>query len=145
MTRRENLAPIALFVYNRLEYLRQTVEALQKNELAADSDLIVFCDGPKNLATANDFKKINAVRDYVKVISGFKSVSVIENVVNKGLSNAIFSGVTEVIHKYGKVIVLEDDLVTSPYFLRFMNEGLERKKDDGQKTLFTKPSNPNRP
>ena len=115
------LAPIVLFVYNRPWHTQQTVEALQKNELAAESDLYIFADGPK---TAND-EKVNEVRKYIKTITGFKSVTIFEKEKNCGLANSVIAGVTEIINKFGEVIVVEDDIVTSKYFLKFINEALD--------------------
>jgi len=122
-----NLAPIALFTYNRPWHTQQTVEALQKNELAEDSELFVFSDGPKS---EDDKKDVQAVRAYLKTITGFKSITVIEREQNLGLAQSIITGVTEIVNKYGRVIVLEDDIVTSPYFLKFMNDALEFYKDE---------------
>lgn len=121
-------APAALFVYNREEHTQQTVEALQKNMLAQQTDLYIFSDAPKK---EEDVSKVKAVREYVKSIpkDGFRNINLIEQDTNKGLAKSIIDGVTYVIEKYGKVIVLEDDLVTSKYFLRYMNEGLEKYKD----------------
>lgn len=116
------LAPIALFVYNRPWHIQQTVEALRKNELAASSELFIFSDGPKS---EKDREKVCAVREYCKTITGFKSVALIERALNLGLANSIITGVTDVINRCGRIIVLEDDMVTSPYFLKFMNEALE--------------------
>jgi hypothetical protein len=116
-----NLAPITLFVYNRPWHTRQTIEALQKNELAEDSELFIFSDGPKNEAAEEDVRE---VRGYIRTVSGFKNISIIERAKNWGLAASIIDGVTKVLNEYGRVIVLEDDLVTSPYFLRFMNEAL---------------------
>ena len=121
------LAPIVLFVYKRPWHTKQTVEALQKNELANDSDLFIFSDGPK---TERDVEKVKEVRNYIKSIYGFKKITVIEREKNWGLAANIIDGVTTIINEYGKIIVLEDDLVTSPYFLRFMNEALEMYKDE---------------
>jgi hypothetical protein len=115
-------APIALFVYNRPWHARQTVEALLKNELAAESDLIVFSDGPKR---AEEASLIAKVREYVHSISGFRSVRVVEREQNLGLAPSVIAGVSEVVNEYGKLIVMEDDLVTSPFFLRFINDALE--------------------
>lgn len=123
------LAPIVLFVYNRPDHTRQTVEALQKNFLAKDSELFVFSDAPKNEAATSG---VAEVRKYLYTISGFKKVSVIERVENWGLAKSIIQGVTEIVKKYGRVIVLEDDLVTSSHFLEFMNQGLEVYKDDAK-------------
>lgn len=122
-----NLAPIVLFVYNRPDHTRQTVEALQKNELSSASELFIYSDAPKNEdATA----KVNEVREYIKTIDGFKKVTIVERDKNWGLANSIIDGVTKIVNDYGKIIVLEDDLVTSPYFLKFMNEALEYYKDE---------------
>jgi hypothetical protein len=122
-----NLAPIALFVYNRLELVQQTILNLQKNYLAKDSDLFIFSDGPKD---DEDNIKIINVRNYLKKITGFKSVKIIERDKNIGLANSIISGVTEIANQYEKIIVLEDDMVTSPYFLQYMNESLDFYKDE---------------
>lgn len=115
-------APICLFTYNRLEETKQTVGALQQNYLAPKSELFIFSDGPKN---QNATSKINAVRAFLKTIDGFKTVTIFEAEQNKGLANSIIEGVTQTIKRYGKVIVLEDDLVSSPNFLDFMNQSLD--------------------
>ena len=118
-----NLAPVVLFTYNRPWHLRQTVEALQKNELAADSELFIFSDGPK---TDSDVYKVEEVRKYIKTIDGFKNITIVERDKNWGLADNIIDGVTRIVNQYGKIIVLEDDLVTGPYFLRFMNDALDK-------------------
>lgn len=117
-----NLAPIALFVYNRPEHTKQTIAALQKNILASASDLFIFCDGVKNLENQS---AVDEVRNYLQNISGFKSVVLIKREKNLGLAESIITGVSEIVAKFGKVIVLEDDLVTAPHFLEFMNEALD--------------------
>lgn len=122
------LAPVCLFTYNRLSETKQTVEALKNNYLASTSELFIFSDGPKDDASA---KKVNEVREYLKTINGFKSITIYESTTNKGLANSIISGVTKIIEKHGKVIVLEDDLITSPNFLNFNNQALDfYKKND---------------
>ena len=121
------LAPIALFVYNRLDHTRQTVEALQKNELANVSELFIYSDAAKN---ENAKAKVDEVREYIKTIDSFKKVTIIERDKNWGLADSIIDGVTKIVNEYGKIIVLEDDLVTSPYFLKFMNEALEFYRDE---------------
>ena len=120
-----SLSPIILFVYNRPWHTRQTVEALQKNELAAESDLFIFADGPKPDASEECLAKIEEVRQYIHAIDGFKSITIEEAPKNKGLANSVIAGVTKIINKFGKVIVVEDDIVTHPFFLRFMNKALE--------------------
>lgn len=115
------LAPIVLFTYRRPIHVRQTVEALLLNEEAADSDLIIYSDGVKDEDSKDGVEK---TRSYIRSITGFKSIQIIERPKNVGLANNIIDGVTSVVDKYGRVIVVEDDLITSPFFLRYMNEGL---------------------
>lgn len=123
----ENLAPIVLFVYNRPWHTQQTVEALQKNELAQESELFIYCDAAKNDAVK---QSVQDVRSYIQSIDGFKKITIIEREKNWGLANSIIDGVTKIVNQYGKIIVLEDDLVASPYFLRFMNEALTKYKNE---------------
>ena len=123
-----SLAPIALFVFNRLDHTRRTVAALQKNILADQSDLIIYSDGPKD--TAESRASVLAVREYLTTIAGFKSVKIIEREKNFGLAQSIISGVSEVIAQSGKIIVLEDDMLSSRHFLEYMNEGLTNYQND---------------
>lgn len=120
-------APITLFVYNRLDHTRRTVDSLKQNLLAQESDLIIFSDASKSELQA---AKVRDVRDYISQISGFKSITIVERETNYGLAKSIIDGVTKVVNKYGRTIVLEDDLVTSAYFLKYMNEALEKYADD---------------
>ena len=119
-----NLAPIAIFVYNRPNHTRQTLEALSQNELAQQSKLYVFADGPKEKADAEDINNINETRAIVKSKNWCKEVIVIEKEGNSGLAASIIGGVTMIVNQYGKIIVLEDDIVTGKGFLKYMNEGL---------------------
>jgi len=121
------LSPIVLFVYNRPSHTRYTVEALKQNQLACESDLFIFSDGPKSEA---DIFSVKEVRDYIKKVDGFKKIFTIERERNYGLAANIIDGVTNIISRYGRAIVLEDDLITSPFFLRFMNDALEFYKDE---------------
>ena len=114
-------APIALFVYKRLSHLQCTVAALQANMLAGESELYVFSDGPRSAFEAS---QVHAVRSYLDTVTGFGAVHIIAHAENRGLGLSIISGVTEVCRQHGRVIVVEDDLITSPYFLRYMNEAL---------------------
>ena len=123
----ENLAPIVVFTYNRLWHTKQTIEALQKNDLAEESELYIFSDGPKNKDSSNE---VNDVREYIKKIDGFKKITIIERDKNWGLARSIIDGVSTVVNEHGKLIVLEDDLVTSPHFLSFMNANLSLYKDN---------------
>jgi len=122
-----NFAPIVLFTYKRLWHTKQTVEALQKNLYADQSELFIFSDGAKN---EKDELKVKEVREYLKTIKGFKKIEIIERDKNWGLANNIIDGVTEIVNNFGKVIVLEDDIITSPYFLKYMNEALERYEEE---------------
>jgi glycosyltransferase involved in cell wall biosynthesis len=115
------LAPIILFTYNRPVHTQQTVSALLKNKLAADSDIIIFSDFPK---TEQTVESVEQTRKYLKTITGFRSVKIVERNRNFGLANNVIDGVTKIVNQYGKIIVLEDDLLTSPYFLQYMNEAL---------------------
>lgn len=124
-----DFAPIVLFTYNRPDHVKQTIEALQKNEFASDSDLIIYSDGAKD---KTDELAINETRKYLHTVEGFKSVQIIEREKNWGLAESLIDGITSVVDKYGKVIVMEDDLLTSPYYLRFMNQALEKYSDDDQ-------------
>jgi FkbM family methyltransferase len=126
MKSNNNLAPIVLFIYNRPIHTYQTVEALKKNNLAKNSHLFIYSDGVKDEET---YKEVQKVRDYIKTINGFKTITIIERDKNYGLANNIIDGVTKIINDYGKIIVLEDDLITSKYFLTFMNDALTIYKD----------------
>ena len=120
------LAPVVLFVYNRIEHLKKSLESLKNNELASESELFIFSDGPKN---AKDKLKVDAVRAYLKGASGFKQIKIAESPQHLGLKKSVISGVSGILEKYGKVIVVEDDLLTSPNFLVFMNKALDFYKD----------------
>jgi len=115
-------APVALFTYNRPWHTQQTLDALKKNLLAENTNLFIFSDGPKN---AGDTTKVNEVRSITRSISGFKGIEFVEKERNNGLSKSIVSGVSEIIDRFGRVIVLEDDMVTNPFFLTYMNQALE--------------------
>jgi len=116
-----NFAPIVLFTFNRLWHTQQTIEALKKNEESSSSELIIYSDGPRS---EKDIEKVLAVRNYLSTVSGFKSVKIFESQFNKGLAKSIISGVTQTLKNHETVIILEDDMITSPYFLTYMNQAL---------------------
>ena len=118
-------APIILFAFNRLNALKNTVASVLQNTEAAESDLFVFVDGARE-HKEGEKKQVHDVQEYVKTITGFKSLTYTFSEKNKGLGASIIAGVTEVINKYGRAIVLEDDLIVQPNFLAFMNQGLDR-------------------
>jgi len=115
------IAPIALFAYRRPAHLARAAASLVANPEAAQTDLFVFCDGAKH---AGQQAAVDAVRRVARGIRGFRSVSIVEQARNLGLAASVISGVTRVLEEHESVIVVEDDLVVSPFFLRFMNESL---------------------
>lgn len=122
-----DLSPILLFVYNRPEHTRRCVESVLKNSHSKESEIYIYSDAAKE---ENDKEKVNEVRRYIKSIKGFKKISIIERSENWGLSRNIIDGVTTQINIHGTVIVLEDDLVVAPFFLKFMNDALRVYKDE---------------
>jgi hypothetical protein len=121
----KNLAPIVLFTYNRPWHTRKTLEALSENILAEQSDLIVYSDGPKENETNENIKKIEEVRSIILEKQWCKNVKLISSGKNKGLARSIIEGVTTIVNQYGKIIVLEDDIITSSKFLVFINSALD--------------------
>ncbi len=118
------LAPVVIFVYNRPEHTKKTIEALSKNVLAKETEVFIYCDAAKNEKSK---ERVEQVRDYVDSLSKrnyFKSINIIKAPSNKGLAKSVISGVNEIIVKYGKVIVVEDDLISSKDFLQYMNDAL---------------------
>jgi hypothetical protein len=126
----KNLAPIVLFVYNRPLLTKTALEHLMANELAADSTLYIYADGPKENASLEQINNIEETRKIIKQKQWCGKVHIVENNKNKGLAQSVITGVTRIVEEYGTVIVLEDDLLISPTFLRFMNDALERYKDE---------------
>lgn len=120
-------APVALFVYNRPEHTRQTLVALRANTLAAETPLYIFADAPRDEAARADYE---AVLECVGDVQGFASVTLIRREHNLGLARSIIDGAGMLCGKHGRVIVMEDDLITSPHFLRYMNDALDHYADD---------------
>lgn len=117
-----SLSPVVVFTYKRLEHLKKTIDSLKANLYADLTEVYIYSDAAK---TVEDEKQVNEVRAYLKKIDGFKHVNIIMREQNWGLAENIIDGVTTIVNQYGKVIVLEDDLVSSKYFLQFMNEALD--------------------
>jgi hypothetical protein len=122
-----DLAPVVLFIYNRPDHTRRTLASLAANPLSEHTDLIIYADGPKK---PEHKPSVEAARSVARGARGFKSVRMTERERNLGLANSIIAGVTEVCETYGRVIVVEDDLVLSPSFLTFMNAGLDRYQQE---------------
>ena len=129
------LAPIILFAYNRPVHTLQVLQALKNNELATQSHLIVYVDGPKTNATPEQIHQIEEVREVVQQEQWCGSVEYHLAEQNIGCRNSIIQGITEVLQKYEAAIILEDDLVTSPYFLHFMNTCLDYYRNS--KSVFS--------
>lgn len=118
-------APIVVFVYKRLEQTKKTFESLMCNELAKESEVYIFSDGAKR---ETDKDAVNAVRSYIhnsQIKEAFKNVYIKEQKMNCGLAKSIISGVSQVITEKKRVIVVEDDIQTSPFFLKYMNDCLD--------------------
>ena len=131
------LSPIVLFAYNRPHYLLKTLQSLKSNAESKESKLFIYCDGPKPNCPETTLRQI----DEVHAISGSEKwcgeVNVIISPINKGLAPSIIDGVREVVNKYGKVIVLEDDLVVSKFFLKYMNEALDKYENQDRVASVT--------
>lgn len=125
-----SLAPIILFVYNRPEHTRKTLEALANNFFADDSVLYIYADGPKKDTDESMLESLNNTRRIIKERQWCKEVVIIESDINKGLADSIVEGVTSVINKHGKVIILEDDIATTSGFLKYMNDALNLYEED---------------
>lgn len=119
------LAPIGIGTYSRINHLKQTIEALQKNTLAKQSELYIFSDAPQK----GDEEIVQKVRDYIDTVDGFKKVHIVKRETNGRVSNNR-GGFQWLLDTYGKAIFLEDDIVTAPGFLQYMNDALEFYKDD---------------
>ena len=126
----KNLAPVVLFVYNRPWHTEQTLSALMKNDLAAESELFIYSDGQKNNSDQKTLEDIRRVRSVIRKKQWCGKVHIIESDINRGLADSIVGGVTEIVNKYGKVIVLEDDIVTQKGFLQYMNDALNVYEED---------------
>lgn len=129
----DNISPVIVFAYNRANHLRRLLSSLSKNVDAEKTPLYIFCDGPKESVSPETLAKVQDVRKVAEEFSWpgpLKKVTLAEK--NKGLGPSVISGVTDVVNRYGKVIVVEDDLVLSKYFLRFMNSSLQVYENEKQ-------------
>ena len=139
--------PIVLFVYKRLDHLTAVIDALKSNPEAAGSELFVYSDAP---AVPSDDEGVQAVRNYLKDLNGFKRVVITERETNFGIEKSEIDGVTRTVNEYGAVIVLEDDIVVGNQFLKYMNYCLREYENDrsiytvtGYSFLKTKPGKDN--
>lgn len=123
----EKFSPIILFTYRRLDHVKRTIEALSKNPEAGMSRLIIYSDAGKD-----DKSKIEVatVREYLHSLTGFLSIEIVERECNYGIEKSEILGITETIEKYGRAIVIEDDIVVAQNFLSYMNQALIRYEND---------------
>jgi acetyltransferase-like isoleucine patch superfamily enzyme len=126
----KTLAPIVLFVYNRPSHTQSTLEGLQLADLSSESILYIYADGPKSTSSDSELRNILEVRRIIQNTYSFKKVHIVVSEKNKGLARSIIDGVTEVINKHERVIVLEDDLIVTKGFLKYCNEALELYSSD---------------
>ena len=126
---KNSYAPIVVFAYKRKNLLSQVIDALKENIYAKESDLYVFLDGYKG---EKDKQEVKQTRNYARMISGFNSVTLVERNHNYGLARNIIEGVTEIVNRYGKIIVLEDDILPCRYFLKYMNDALNLYNNEEQ-------------
>ncbi|MEN5058170.1 MULTISPECIES: glycosyltransferase [Sphingobacterium] len=122
-------APIILFVYNRPDHTLRTLKALENNNLASESELFIYADAAKNEQSK---AAVEQVREIISRNWKFKTVTLILRESNCGLAANVIDGVTKIVKQYGQVIVLEDDLVTSPFALQYFNDALELYRHQDQ-------------
>lgn len=122
-----NYAPIAVFVYKRTEHTKRLIHSLLQNPESLYSELFIFSDGPKN---DDDVAEIQELRAYLRTITGFARIEIHENKRNIGLAYSIMGGVDLVFTLFENIIVLEDDLEVSPFFLQYMNKALQAFADN---------------
>jgi Glycosyl transferase family 2 len=121
------MAPVAVFAYKRADHLRRMIASLAANAEASATDLYCFCDGPRR---SEDAAACGEVRDFLAGVGGFRSIRIVLREHNFGLARNIIDGVGQVLREHERVVVVEDDLLLSPYFLRYMNAGLETYAED---------------
>ena len=132
-----SLAPILLFTYNRPQHTKKVIKSLENSPLATKSNLYIFCDGIKNKKDNIEVTKNKQIKKIINSIKKekFNKITIFKEKKNKGLAKSIIDGVTGIINKYQKVIVLEDDIVINKYFLNYMNDALVFYKKE--KTIFS--------
>lgn len=113
--------PVVIFSYKRPDHLDRLLKSLLQNAEASSTDVFIYSDGPKSDADNGDVAR---TREVAEQVSGFASVTVVKRKENIGLAKNIITGVSEVFEKYDRVIVLEDDLVVTPSFLKYMTSAL---------------------
>jgi len=121
------LAPIVMIVFNRPDHTRRVIEALANNLLASESLLYIFSDASRG---SQDESAVGQVRTIIHQVVGFKQVIPVERSHNYGCSKNVLSGVSEVLEKHDRCIIVEDDVMAYPLFLQYMNKALDVYQDD---------------
>lgn len=121
-------APVAIFGFNRPRHLERCLKSLEVNKEAARTDIFIFIDGPRS---QDDVRLVSETRKIARRTYRFKTVTVVEQEFNLGLGTSITNGISYVLKLRDRLIVLEDDLTVSRYFLSYMNQGLNIYKDNG--------------
>jgi hypothetical protein len=129
--------PILIFAYNRPEVLKITISSLFNNYGFDQHPIYIFCDGPKVNTTNENLIKIKEVQNIINDFEWPNPPIIIKQEFNLGLANSIVKGVTKVLEQFESVIVIEDDIKTSPYFLNFINKSLEFYKDNSDVISIT--------
>jgi hypothetical protein len=125
----KSLYPIVLLTYNRPYHTKRVLDALKNNLLAEQSKLFVFVDGVKDNATNNDIEKHNKLLEVINSEQWCADVNVHISKINRGCRWGPIFGISQVLEKYDAAIILEDDIITSPFFLKYMNQALNYYKD----------------
>jgi len=123
-------APIAIFAYNRANHLEKCIQNILLCKEAAQTNVFLFCDGPKKNANQKEIKAVEETREVIKKIQGFKSITVFISKINIGLHNSIVDGISKVLEMNDNVIVIEDDIIVGSHFLKFMNQGIMQFQND---------------
>ncbi len=119
-------APVLVGVYDRFEHFVQCIESLKRNSLAAHTDLFIASDCPVD--QPND--AVENVREFCRKIDGFNKVTLIFRDKNYGAEKNYSEAMSTIFEIYDRMILMEDDVITSKYFLDFINEGLDMYEDD---------------
>lgn len=122
------LAPVVIFAYRRPDHLRNTLTSLMRCKGFAQSPVIIYCDGPRN---DSEVESVTATRELAKSLLGEQAEYHFSE-GNLGLSRSVIAGVSETVDRFGRVIVVEDDLALHPAFLTFMNQALDRYASDAR-------------
>lgn len=127
-----NYAPVVIFGYNRVDKLRKCIEALKECDGIGHTEIFLYIDGPKDRIDENAVNKVKEYTCKLKDQSWFLNLKIKYQDRNRGLAESVMTGITEIINQYGKVIVLEDDIIVTSDFLLFMNGALDAFQNDGK-------------